>query len=94
MPKYVVSPLIYEGIYEFILRFSINKSAQKTHAECANFKIHGNLIYFHKDYPKKEYTLEDVQKIRNEKVKFYEDCGLRKKKCGVHWNTLRLESTK
>lgn len=94
MPKYVVSPLIYEGIYEFILRFSINKSARKTHAECADFKIQGNIIYYFKHYQKKEYTLEDVQKIRNEKIRFYEDCGLRRKKCGVSWNMGRLESTK
>ena len=93
MPKKLVSPLILEGLYEYQLRFSINRAAKKTHAECANFKVFGNNIYFQKAYLKKQYTLEDVEKIRNEKVRFYEEAGLRRKKCNVTWNSRRIAST-
>ena len=93
MPKRICSPLILEGLYEYTLRFSINKSAKKTHAECANFNIHGNNLYYQKSYLKKEYTMEDVKKIRDQKVRFYEEAGLRRKKCNVTWNTERIAST-
>jgi hypothetical protein len=93
MPKKSISPLILEGIYEYTLRFSINKSAKKTHSECADFNVFGNIIYFKKAYSKKEYTLEDVKKIRNEKIKFYEDAGLRRKKCMSAWNSERILTT-
>ena len=87
MPKQSISPLILEGLYEYQLRFSINKEAKKTHAECANYKVFGNNIYFQKVFLKKEYTLEDVEKIRNEKIRFYEEAGYRRKKYNAVWNS-------
>jgi len=91
MPKYVVSPLIYEGHYDWYLRFALKKEAKDMYPEYANFNTYGNNIYFCHFYAKKQYTLDDVEKIRDDKVKFYEDAGLRKKKPGRTWNTERLQ---
>ena len=87
MPKTVVSPLIYEGHFEWILRFALNKKAKADHPECAGFQVHQNYIYYSNAYSKKEYTLDDMKKIRNDVVKKYEDLGLRRKKS--KWNTTK-----
>lgn len=88
MPKTVISPLIYEGHFEYVLRFALNKQAKADHPECAGFKVHQNYIYFQKAYSKKEYTLDEMKKIRNDVVKKYEDLGMRRKKS--KWNTTKL----
>ncbi len=93
MPKFVVSPLIYEGHFEWYLRFSLHKEAKDMYPECADFKVYNNNIYYACFYAKKQYTLEDVEKIRDDKVKFYEEAGLRKTKLGRSWTTQRLRTT-
>tara|TARA_R110000787_G_scaffold95808_2_gene198972 strand:+ start:673 stop:930 length:258 start_codon:yes stop_codon:yes gene_type:complete len=65
MPKYVVSKLIYMGHYEYIIRIQISPPGEKS-------------TYSQTSYNKKNYSFEDVCKIRNRLLAEYESKGWRK----------------
>ena len=89
MPKKVVSPLIYEGHFDYVIRFALNKKKAMEHPECVGlcFQNSGRYIYFHKDYMKREFTLADVEKERQKELAKYEKLGLRTKR--QKWNSTK-----
>lgn len=77
MPKPVVSPLIYEGLYEFILRINLKRCAIG-HIDKNIKQSSGNpMFYIMFPYSKKDFTLEQVIQERNEKIVMYEKLGFR-----------------
>lgn len=65
MPKYIAAKLIYEGMYEYLIRIQLSKKGRDPY-------------YTSTSYNKKNYSLEDVMKIRNKLLKEYEADGLRR----------------
>ena len=78
MPKYVVSPLIAEGQYEYILRINLTRAAQ---GKCDGYGdrqiLSAGIFYIVYVCPKTEYSLVDVEKKRYELLVFYEKLGFR-----------------
>tara|TARA_R110000824_G_scaffold6730_5_gene31058 strand:+ start:411 stop:752 length:342 start_codon:yes stop_codon:yes gene_type:complete len=78
MPKYVVSPLIAEGQYEFILRINLTPAAQ---GKCDGYGdkqiFSGGIFYIVYVCSKNEYKLADVEKKRYDLLVFYEKLGFR-----------------
>ena len=64
MPKQLISPLIYEGHWEYYLRIQI-----KTRTEGRK--------YVAEYFPKKDYSLQDVERIRNTRLDEYQKSGER-----------------
>lgn len=81
MPKYVVSPLIAEGQYEYILRINLNSSARgKCDGEGDKQIYSGGIFYIVYVCCKTEYKLADVEKKRNALLLYYEKLGFRGRK--------------
>jgi len=81
MPKYVVSPLIAAGQYEFILRINLNSSARgKCDGDGDRQIFSGGVFYIVYVCSKTEYRLEDVEKKRNDLLAHYEKLGFRGRK--------------
>ena len=59
MPKYAIRPLIYEGHWDYYLRIQI-----KTPTEGRK--------YVGEYFPKKDYSLQDVEEIRNTRLDEYQ----------------------
>tara|TARA_R110000787_G_scaffold25037_2_gene70595 strand:+ start:194 stop:472 length:279 start_codon:yes stop_codon:yes gene_type:complete len=78
MPKYVVSPLIAEGQYEYILRINLTRAAQ---GKCDGYGdrqiLSAGIFYIVYVCPKTEYSLVDVEMKRYELLVFYEKLGFR-----------------
>jgi len=87
MPKKVVSPLIYEGHFEYLLRFALGKNAVSSHPECVGMSVCGNFIYYHKSYLKCDFTLEDVKRERQLELLKFEKLGLRNPRS--KWNSTK-----
>lgn len=66
MPKTVISPLIYEGQLDYYLRIQISPPTGTKHT-CEYFL-------------KTDYSLSDVETIRNKRLEYYEDKGWRVKR--------------
>ena len=66
MPKRVISPLIYDGMLDYYLRIQLNKPTGSS--------------YETSYYSKKDYSLEDVENIRNNLLEEYERKGWRGKR--------------
>ena len=78
MPKYVVSPLIAEGHYEYILRINLNASARGNCEGDGDKQIFsGGIFYIVFVCNKTEYSLQAVEKKRNELLEHYEKLGFR-----------------
>lgn len=80
MPKYVISPLIYNGHYEYILRINLNSQARGQIDESVKQICSHGQFYVLYEFPKKEFTLEYVQAERNRLVSMYQDLGFRGRK--------------
>jgi hypothetical protein len=80
--RLTVSPMIKEGHYDWILRIDTPVISEETklnnmfYRKQESKKKGGN--YFIYNYDKKEYTLDQVMEIRNEKILEFEKMGLRK----------------
>ena len=78
MPKYVVSPLIAEGQYEFILRINLSPSARgKCDGDGDKQIFSCGIFYIVYVCSKTDYRLEDVEKKRNDLLVYYEKLGFR-----------------
>ena len=77
MPKFVVSPLIYEGHYEYVLRINLKLHARGQIDNDIKQIYSCGMFYVLFEYPKKEFELENVEKERNRLVKMYEELGFR-----------------
>ncbi len=78
MPKYVVSPLIAEGQYEYILRINLTSTARGKcdgHGDKQIFS--GGIFYIVYVCNKTEYSLQAVEKKRNDLLVYYEKLGFR-----------------
>ena len=80
MSKCIVSPLIYEHLYDFVLRINLIDSAVgKIDKSIKQFSSCGT-FYVLFEYPKKLFTFEYVKTERKRILKKYEDLGFRGKK--------------
>ncbi|CAI8391211.1 MAG: Uncharacterised protein [Owenweeksia sp. TMED14] len=77
MPKYVISPLIYEGHYEYILRINLKSHARGQLDESVKQIFSRGQFYVLYEYEKKDFALEQVEAERNRLVSMYQELGFR-----------------
>ena len=80
--RLTVSPMIKEGHYDWVLRIDTPVISEETKLNNMFYRKQESKMkggnYFIYNYDKKEYTLEQVMEIRNEKLVEFEKMGLRK----------------
>jgi len=80
MPKKLVSPLIMEGMFEYILRINLQPHAKgkvDKNLKCISSQGVFYIIY---EFDKNNFELSDVEKERNRLLEHYEKIGFRGKK--------------
>ena len=81
MPKKVVSPLIIEGMYEYILRINLLPFSREQCKNDGDKQVYcEGVFYIIWEFPKRQYELEDVEKERNRLLDHYEKLKFRGKK--------------